>query len=203
VYATKIVTHDRYSFYNPKQDPMFDQVGGRTIYFEGTYTHTFSGNPHKTPRYDYNQIMYRLDLSDPRLILPAPLYRESKLGEPAGLGWTKVGEGQPNLHDLAFFALDRPRPGTLAIQQTRGERAYRLQPATSNDAKENKEVATLFYALPPDLANPPAATVGLFELTSNDGTDVRYLTEDETTPTGFVRADKPLCRVWKNPYRGK
>ena len=66
--AVKIVTHDKYSFYNPKQHPMFDR--GKYIYFEGTYTHTFSGNPHMTPRYDYNQIMYRLDLSDPRLTNP-------------------------------------------------------------------------------------------------------------------------------------
>jgi hypothetical protein len=65
--AVKIVTHDKYSFYNPKQHPYFDQNGGQTIYFEGTYTHTFSGNEHPTPRYDYNQIMYRLDLSDERL----------------------------------------------------------------------------------------------------------------------------------------
>jgi hypothetical protein len=65
--AIKIVTHERYSFYNPKQDPMFDQDGGRIIYFEGTYATTFSGNPTPTPRYDYNQIMYRLDLDDPRL----------------------------------------------------------------------------------------------------------------------------------------
>jgi hypothetical protein len=65
--AKKIVTHDKYSFYNPVHHPFFDQNGGRTIYFEGTYTHTFSGNPTATPRYDYNQVMYRLDLDDPRL----------------------------------------------------------------------------------------------------------------------------------------
>jgi hypothetical protein len=66
----KVVTHDRYSFYNPSHHPEFDQQGGRIIYFEGTYTHAFSGNPEPTPRYDYNQIMYRLDLADPRLKLP-------------------------------------------------------------------------------------------------------------------------------------
>jgi hypothetical protein len=66
----KIVTHDQYSFYNPVHHPEFDQKGGRLIYFEGTYTHAFSGNPEPTPRYDYNQIMYRLDLGDPRLKLP-------------------------------------------------------------------------------------------------------------------------------------
>ncbi|RME90231.1 MAG: hypothetical protein D6766_13580, partial [Verrucomicrobia bacterium] len=65
--AKKIVTHERYSFYNPVHHPFFDQADGRVIYFEGTYSHTFSGNDHPTPRYDYNQIMYRLDLGDPRL----------------------------------------------------------------------------------------------------------------------------------------
>lgn len=65
--AKKIVTHEKYSFYNPVQHAFFDQEGGRLIYFEGTYTVTFSGNAVPTPRYDYNQIMYRLDLDDPRL----------------------------------------------------------------------------------------------------------------------------------------
>ena len=66
-YARKIVTHDKYSFYNPKQHPMFDKQNGRIIFFEGTYVTTFSGNKHPTPRYDYNQLMYRLDLGDPRM----------------------------------------------------------------------------------------------------------------------------------------
>lgn len=65
--ARKIVTHEKYSFYNPKQHPMFAKDNGREIYFEGTYTNLFSGNPEQTPRYNYNQIMYKLDLSDPRL----------------------------------------------------------------------------------------------------------------------------------------
>lgn len=65
--ARKIVTHDKYSFYNPAQHPFFDQEGGRIIYFEGTYTAEFSGNQHPTPHYDYNQVMYRLDLDKARL----------------------------------------------------------------------------------------------------------------------------------------
>ena len=70
--ARKIITHankpgDAHDFYNPTQHPFFDQEGGRIIYLEGTYVNTFSGNPHPTPYYEYNQIMYRLDLSDPRL----------------------------------------------------------------------------------------------------------------------------------------
>lgn len=65
--CVKIVTHDKYSFYNPRHHPYFDHQNGRLIYFEGTYTQAFSGAEQPTPRYDYNQIMYRLDLSDPRL----------------------------------------------------------------------------------------------------------------------------------------
>ncbi len=65
--AVRIVTHDDYSFYNPAQRPWFAEEGGRFIYFDGTYSKTFSGTKVGTPRYDYNQITYRLDLSDPRL----------------------------------------------------------------------------------------------------------------------------------------
>jgi hypothetical protein len=65
--ATKIVTHDQYSFYNPVHHAFLDQASGRLIYFEGTYVNTFSGNEDATPLYDYNQIMYRLDLDDSKL----------------------------------------------------------------------------------------------------------------------------------------
>jgi len=65
--AVKVVTHDKYSFYNVAHHPELDSVDGRTIRFEGTYTLSFSGVEQPTPRYDYNQILYELDLTDPRL----------------------------------------------------------------------------------------------------------------------------------------
>ena len=71
--ARKIITHankpgDAHDLYNPPL-PRSSIAGGRFIYIEGTFTNSFSGNPHPTPCYEYNQIMYRLDLSDPRLKL--------------------------------------------------------------------------------------------------------------------------------------
>ena len=90
-YAVKVATHDRMSFYNPKQHPEFAKDGGRVIYFEGTYTHDFSGNPDATPRYEYNQVMYRLDLGDVRTALPRP-----------------VPDGD-------FLALDKQMPGSIAV----------------------------------------------------------------------------------------
>ncbi len=63
--AVKIITHNRQSFYNICHHAFMDQLGGQVIHLEGTYCNTFSGNPDKTPRYDYNQILYRLDLNRP------------------------------------------------------------------------------------------------------------------------------------------
>lgn len=60
--AVRVVTHDRQSFYNVCHHDFLDRDGGRTIHFEGTYTNDFSGNPDKTPRYNYNQVLYRLDV---------------------------------------------------------------------------------------------------------------------------------------------
>jgi len=37
------------------------------LIFEDTYTQQFADKPIPTPRYDYNQILYRLDLDDPAL----------------------------------------------------------------------------------------------------------------------------------------
>lgn len=65
--SVRIVEHDKYNFYNVVQHSFFDQDNGRVIYFEGTYTDSFSEAKQKTPRYNYNQVMYRLNLDDPRL----------------------------------------------------------------------------------------------------------------------------------------
>lgn len=72
--AVKIVTHDKMSFYNPCHHAFFDADGGRTIYFEGTYTNSFTSAP-ATPRYEYNQVMYRLDLDAEKLTEAFPKNR--------------------------------------------------------------------------------------------------------------------------------
>lgn len=64
--AIRILTHDKQSFYNACHHPFFDEEGGRVIYFEGTYTNTFTNAP-ATPYYNYNQMMYRLDLGNEKV----------------------------------------------------------------------------------------------------------------------------------------
>ncbi len=65
--AVKVLSHDNYTFYNPKLHPGFTPADSPVLLFEGTYTKQFAENPPATPRYDYNQVLYRLDLDDPKL----------------------------------------------------------------------------------------------------------------------------------------
>jgi ABC-type transporter Mla MlaB component len=108
VYARRVVTHGDYNFYNPTQHPFFDQEGGRLVYFEGTYSDFFSGARSQTPRYDYNQVMYRLALDDPRLALPVAVYHVRGTNGIAHL-WLRdqveAAEAWERIEDVAFFAL--------------------------------------------------------------------------------------------------
>jgi hypothetical protein len=65
--AVKILTHENYTFYNPRLHPEFTAEGSPILIFEGSYTEEFANHPEPTPRYNYNQILYRLDLDDPGL----------------------------------------------------------------------------------------------------------------------------------------
>lgn len=115
-WARRVVWHDHYTFYNPKLHPYFDQEGGRLVYFEGTYTAAFSDAKVKTPRYDYNQVMYRLRLDDPRLFLPAPVYR--------GPGGPTTAFA-PEVAAIEFFALPADRPAEGSVPVRRGDAEFR------------------------------------------------------------------------------
>jgi hypothetical protein len=195
-YARKVVTHERYSFYNPKQHPMFDRDGGRTIFFEGTYTHTFSGNNDQTPRYDYNQIMYQLDLADSRLVLPVPVYALSGNAASSHFGTRPaLGEGK-RLPPVAFFALDRPRADVVPVYaQPAGMGRFELRVGKPGAEK----TAPVFYALPPT-ATPPSTAVPLHAFVHEQLKETAYAPASWSSP-GFVRAAQPLCFVWRAPQQ--
>ncbi|MFQ5731289.1 MAG: hypothetical protein ACE5KM_04960, partial [Planctomycetaceae bacterium] len=197
-YARKIVTHDKYSFYNPKQHPMFDKRGGRVIYFEGTYTNTFSGNPDRTPRYNYNQILYRLDLADPRLALPVPVHRVTKSNGSETLALRPDVAAADKPGEIACFALDRPGKRTVPVYRvTTGDGVHVL----TLDPKSIKTKRPLpsFHALPADGKPAPGTTVPLFEFIHKRSGVRVYSTEPESARSGYRRNPRPLCRVWKNP----
>ena len=65
--AVKVLSHDNYTFYNPRIQPDLTPDSAPFILFEGTYTAEFADHARPTPRHNYNQILYRLDLDDVRL----------------------------------------------------------------------------------------------------------------------------------------
>jgi hypothetical protein len=64
--ARKVVTHDNYTFYNPRLHHESFRADSPVVLFEGTYTALFSTNTRPTPRWDYNQVLYRVELEDRR-----------------------------------------------------------------------------------------------------------------------------------------
>lgn len=68
--AVKVVTHNNQTFYNPRLHPELTPKDSPFLLFEGTYTHTFADYAVPTPRYEYNQMLYRLDLGDAKLVVP-------------------------------------------------------------------------------------------------------------------------------------
>jgi hypothetical protein len=203
VYARKVVTHDKYSFYNPKQHPMLDKDRGRIIFFEGTYTTTFSGNQDPTPRYDYNQVMYQLDLSEPRLALPVAVYLSpASAGAAARLGPSSAPDdrGPSGGRRVAFFAPDRPGIATLPVYEASYDaRAGQTLRVGSGPAGEPSEGQPLFFLLPADLKDHTSATTPLLEWQA-DGNAARVYSTDARSPQSGSRwRSKVLGRVWKNP----
>jgi hypothetical protein len=187
-YARKILTHDNYTFYNVAQHPFFDQDGGRLIYFEGTYTSIYSGNKVITPRYDYNQIMYRLALDDSRLALPIAIYH-LKNGSYTTRDTLKISE----VEGIPFFGMPSmgdAKSGLIPVYGT-ATGLYTTAPAG---------VRLLFYAMPAlaeKSEKPNAALVPLYEY-SNAGMRW-YSTNPDEQGTGVTRTPQPLVRVWRNP----
>ncbi|MBI2824655.1 MAG: hypothetical protein HYX69_08220 [Planctomycetia bacterium] len=196
VFARKVVTHEKYSFYNPRQHPALAQDGGRLVYFEGTYSTFFSGNDHATPRYDYNQIMYRLDLADPWLSLPAPVYRTRD--ESGHEGLARATMARHANRGIAFFAAVRPGDGLVPVFAAReADGDVKLSLSKPEGAGEAGE--PLFYALPAEGKELPASTAPLYEHTDAATGATIYSTDDAAKP--FVRSAKPLCRVWRSPIK--
>jgi hypothetical protein len=206
VYGQKIVTHflaekNAYTFYGVYQHPEFDKERGREIFFEGTYTTFIASVPFPTPYYNYNQIMYKLQLGDPRLFLPVPLYQvEGDIPTHR----TRANLPDPNAkRKIAWFAPDRPREGTIPVYQHL-DRQKRTE-ILSVDGPSGPQASVAFYALPAAAENLPEGTlkvtVPLNEFV-HPATGKRIYTIEETLgDASYRKSPQPVCRVWKKPVR--
>lgn len=65
--AVKVVSHENYTFYNPRIHSEWGTADSPVLVFEATFTRQFAADPAPVARHDYNQLLYRLDLDDPAL----------------------------------------------------------------------------------------------------------------------------------------
>jgi len=196
VYARRVLSHDDYNFYNPTQHPFFDQDAGRLIYLEGTYTASFSGAKEKTPRYDYNQIMYRLALDDPRLGLPAPVYRvRSAEGKTRYLMRENVDAERAwkSIQEVAFFAVPpaRKRAGLTPIFATIRDGNAILQAGPSTRTADG--INPIFFALPSTNAASSQSISGPWQckVRTTDGGEFEFtleLTQRDATVEAVSKA---------------
>ncbi len=201
-YTRRIVTHDKYSFYNPKHHPYFDQNNGRKIYFEGTYSITFSGRQGPpTPRYDYNQVMYSLDLADPRLALPEAIYEITKPnGSAAYLNGRQVRKLKKfnEVTRVAFYLwpanrdTHSSREHLTALIQTDPTGPLALAPVNSQPPK------TRFIGHAHTLEGDHPSLRQLFQVNTQSKAAV-YRTDNDLNDTTTNIAPHPLCKVFAIP----
>ncbi|MGC8743138.1 MAG: hypothetical protein ACP5T0_04595 [Verrucomicrobiia bacterium] len=215
VYARRIVNHDKYNFYNPVQHRFFDENDGATIYFEGTYTATFSGAKNQTPIYDYNQVMYRLNLLDERLILPMPVYEvlRNEGKEPVYIMGDGLNSGRDNdkVVKIPFYAIPL-RSKLNGLEEFGYLKSSPSRIIARSKVSDLKEFVPAFSALPSaaktdDNRNGAGAVVN--ELNSIAIPLYEYLVEDGNGESHYIystqegikgrRSPEPICRVWKNP----
>lgn len=134
VYARKVAEH-RSFLYNPTQQPIFDQNNGEDIFFEGTFT-KFLSKEERVPRYDYNQLTYKLSLSNKDVFLPEPLYRTNER-----YGFLKDIDNKSSIEEIDFYAMqvDRKIDGMIPIYQSK------------NGQLSLKGTEPLFFGFPVDM----------------------------------------------------
>ncbi len=206
LYAKKIATHGGYTFYNPTQLPFLDQDNGRLIYFQGTYTNTFSNVTDITPRYNYNQLMYSLDLSDPRLTLPEPVYSVGVTGkgsEYAQRQGVVTNNWWKQIRSVPFYAMPQNH-GLPSLIPVYGVETHIKQGYTEmlQTTQPNSSATPVFYALPYTVASVsklPDDIVPLYSYTDSATGKVWYSTDAHASFESAVRSELPLCEVWKNP----
>ncbi len=201
-YAVKIATHGGYTFYNPTQLPFFDQKKGRLIYFQGTYTNTYSNVTDITPRYNYNQLMYSLNLANPRLMLPQPVYQvrvndaHSQYVQRADLAHNNLWK---DVVSIPFYAMPRNSglQGLIPVYEVLHQPGSSSIETLETERPEGN-ATPVFYGLPAG-TKPTGATIPLYAYTNTATGRHWYAASNGKDVRNVSRSAQPVCVVWKNP----
>ena len=146
--------------------------------------------------------MYRLDLDDPRLDLPAPVYRLTGFDGKGGYlmrEGVEAGQAWEAIEEIAFFAVPTARAQTGLVRiMAHQQNGNTILKAESPTQRPSGGPESLFFALPAFSDYQPPAAVALYEYQRANGQRI-YSTNPELSDPDLKRETEPLCRVWKNP----
>ena len=208
LYARRVAEHGLEKFYQPRMHPFLSREGGRILYFDGSFTAFDPPVPESPviPRYEYNELRYKLDLADPRLVMPVPIY---DVAEPAlspvdgviGVGEliTRAGLRASTPDQVpALYGHDRPTPagfpGGVAVHWSDARCAGAVLRTGDSPAPVGPP---LFYGV--DATDPggdPYRT--LYRHTAAAGVEVY-----DTKPALAGFTSSPMVKVWSNPISVK
>jgi hypothetical protein len=201
-YGRRVATHGAYNFYNIAHHCFFNQDRGRLVYFEGTYCTTFSDARSPTPRYDYNQLMYRLTLDDARLVLPVAVYRVQG-AKGATYLWLRdqveTAGAWEHVEQVAFFAFPSLHQGDEVVPIYAAEKNGTVLSTTPSDPNARP----MFVGLPLVKQEPMATIQGLWDCraSTTDGDEFKFPLElslqGETVQVSSAVLDASGTGVWR------
>jgi hypothetical protein len=196
VYARQVLTHTTYSFSNPWIHTNLATKDSRFMLFDGTYSKRFeAGTTPIVPRYDGNQIMYRLDVDDQRLGVPIPVY---DLGGAMPGNFAAKGRlpAAAVAEVAAFFAPDRTMDGTVPVAWSGPSCGARTL-----IVGDSPPTPPLFFAAAPAATGRSPIAQPLYDYAAADGRHAYSVETSLPNLAGFIRVDQPVAYVWPNPIK--
>ncbi len=148
--------------------------------------------------------MYRLNLDDPRLALPVAVYHiRHKQDQKEYLLRDGVEKGRKwdLVESIPFYAIEPARASEKLVAVYAHKIPGKNRQTPSLTVKRPLlNARPLFYALPtaePGRENSNVAA--LYEYRYSDTEQRLYSTRAQLDKKGWIRTEKPLCRVWKAP----
>ena len=156
VYARKIVTHDGYSFYNPKQHPIFDQDKGRgNLLSKGRIPRRFRES--RTRRPDMNTTRSCISLTCPigRLAHAGARSIAIRRDRAWGLACYRIradpDRSTGQIPQIAFFAPDRQGIASIPVYQNQQPGQDRMLRIGPGDQRQLSTQSPVFFILPADI----------------------------------------------------
>lgn len=211
VYARRIATHRQstrfareFTYAFPKLHSYFQKQKGETVFFSGTFG-KFLTESAPVPRYEMNEMMYGLDVTQRGLFLPTAVYEYRDDQDRIQYGTRKnTTQSIRSSPTVRYYALPPDRPSGESVPvwlmestDSNGNSVVRL---TTDSDQVASDVQPVFYALSVDTVPPNPAVEDLFEYKNQETGKLLYAPADQAPEGDQWSLNRgPVVKVWSSP----